>query len=138
MKTRNEVQGELINRALTRASRAEKEGFYLEAIALCDSLMTDRISKVMFYSLGSPPKFAGINAGLQTLLNAKVIVFDSTLIGETRSWGTIRNAAIHGVSKFEDFSGDGWRSRLKALKSPASQGVSLAKRWMAEAAKHKL
>jgi hypothetical protein len=138
MRTRNVIQGDLIHRALRRASRAAKEGFYLEAIALCDSLMTDRVSKVMFYSLDFPPKFTGINGGLQNLLKHKVVVFDPTLVEETRAWGALRNAAIHGISKFEDFSGDGWRTRLKALKSPASQGVSLSKRWLVEAAKHRL
>ncbi len=134
----NKLKGTLITRALKRAERAISAGFYLETLALCDSLITDRIRVIGLHSASTPIEIRGVNDGLVKLDRANISILDSSLIDETRNWGKRRNAAIHGFSKLSEFDGITWPERLKLAKIQAELGLGLAKRWLAEAKRHKL
>lgn len=134
----NRLRGALITRALNRAVRAVSAGFYLEALVLCDSLITDRIRVIGAHSSSTPIEIRGVNNGLVNLGRAGVSLLDATLIEETRDWGKRRNAAVHGFSKLGEFDGTSWKSRLKQSKVQAELGIVLSKRWLAEAKRHRL
>ena len=134
----NQLKGTLITKALNRAERAIECGFYLEALALCDSLITDRIRVIGAHSSSILIEVRGVNNGIDNLNHAKVELLDAGLIDETRKWGKSRNAAIHGFSKLTEFDGTTWNSRLKETKMQAQRGLELSKRWLAEARRHRL
>lgn len=134
----NTLKGALITRTLNRAERALSAGFYLEALALCDSLITDRIRVIGVHSSSTPIEIRGVNNGLLNLGRAGIALLDADLIEETRNWGKGRNAAIHGFSKLSEFDGNTWHARLKQTKIQAEFGIGLAKRWLAEAKRHRL
>lgn len=134
----NRLKGALITRALNRAERAVSAGFYLEALVLCDSLITDRIRVIGVHSSSTPIEIRGVNNGLVNLGRAGIALLDTTLIEETRDWGKRRNAAVHGFSKLAEFDGTSWQSRLKQTKVQAEFGIGLAKRWLTEAKRHRI
>lgn len=134
----NKLKGSLITSALNRAERAISAGFYLEALALCDSLITDRIRVIGAHSTSVPVETRGVNDGLVKLGRADISILDTSLIDETRKWGKQRNAAIHGFSKLSEYEGHSWAYRLKLAKIQAECGLGLAKRWLAEARRHRL
>jgi hypothetical protein len=134
----NKLKGHLITSALNRAERAISAGFYLETLALCDSLITDRIRVIGVHSTSTPIEIRGVNDGLVKLDRADISILDSTLVDETRKWGKQRNAAIHGFSKLSEFDGVTWLARLKQARIQAELGVGLAKRWLSETKRHRL
>lgn len=131
-------RGKLIARALNRLKRAIASGFYLEALALTDSLISDRIVVIAHYSSGQEIKVRGVKDGLRCLLSLGVVLKDEQLAADTIEWGRVRNAAIHGLSKFEEFSGLSWNRRLRESRVASELGLSLALRWLSEAKWHKL
>lgn len=138
MDDENLLRGKLIFSALQRAERAYSQGFYLEVLALCDSLIGDRIVKIANYSVDESLSARGVNDWLKRLQSKEVTIFDNELIDDTRAWGKLRNAAIHGFSKFDEFEGASWRARLAQIQLPAREGISIAKRWLKEAKRHKI
>lgn len=118
--------------------RAISTGFYLEALVLCDSLITDRIRVISAYSANSPVEIRGVNNGLLNLGRAGVVLLDAGLVEETRTWGRHRNAAVHGFSKLTDFEGDSWHRRLMQARAQAQVGLLLSKRWLAETKRHRI
>ena len=52
-------KGEIFKKAYARAKRALSEGFYIEAIAICDSLITDRLRLIMAANSEFEPARAG-------------------------------------------------------------------------------
>lgn len=132
------IKGYLITKSLHRAKRAVSEGFYLEAIVLVDSLITDRLNVIAHYSAEVKVQVKGVNNGVRNLTNAQVKIFDSGLIEETLIWGKSRNAAVHGFSKLGEYEDLGWNQRINKSKCSAEDGLKLAKRWLAEAKKHRI
>ena len=132
------VKGYLFSKSLNRAKRAMAEGFYLEAIVLIDSLITDRLIAIARYSSEVSLQVKGVNHGLRNLSTAGVNIFDVGLVEETLIWGKERNAAVHGFSKLGEFEDSGWNQRLSKAKISAEVGLKLARRWLAESKKHKL
>jgi|LauGreDrversion4_1035100.scaffolds.fasta_scaffold448845_2 hypothetical protein len=132
------VKGYLITKSLNRTKRALAEGFYLEAIVLVDSLITDRLNVIAHYATDVAIEVKGVNNGVRNLTKAQVKIYDSELVAETLVWGKERNAAVHGFSKLGEFEDLGWNQRIKMAKGSAETGLKLAKRWLAEAKKHRI
>jgi hypothetical protein len=128
----------LIYKSLKRADRALSCSFYLESLALADSLITDRVRVIAQFSSDKRVEIRGVNNGVKNLQNAKVDIFDPDLIELTLRWGKLRNSAIHGITKLHEFESMTWRRRLSESKLAAQEGVALAKRWLAESKKHKI
>jgi len=132
------VKGYLIKKALNRTKRAIAEGFYLEAIVLVDSLITDRLSVIAHYSTDFSVEVKGVNNGVRSLVRAQVDIYDAELVSETLTWGRDRNAAVHGFSKLGEYEDLGWNQRINKAKGSAEVGLKLAQRWLVEAKKHRI
>ena len=134
----NVAKGLLIRRALSKAKLASKSGFHLEVIALCDSIISECINRIQFYSSEKRFTIQGIKDGCNKLKDHKVTIFDERLLEETRAWGDNRNAAIHGFTKLNEYEGATWEERTLQVETQAATGLSLVRRWLREAPKHKI
>jgi hypothetical protein len=50
----------------------------------------------------------------------------------------MRNSAIHGFTKLDEYDGLDWESRSILLGEQSRIGLKLAQRWLKEAARHKI
>lgn len=136
--SQNIAKGKLVRRALSLSRAAIESGFYLEAIALVDSVVSECINRIVFYSSDFPLKGKGINDSLRKMETKQISLFDSTLTADTLSWGKHRNRAIHGFIRLNEFDGADWDSRRELVRFQAEDGYKLARRWLKEATKHRI
>lgn len=133
----NRIQGDLFRLAYNRAKRAIAAGFYLEAVALCESLILNRIEVVLRQSAGVVYDRFSVGKALNGVDSHKVPLFDEELFDETTSWVASRNYLSHHFARVEDDSKLTWRKRLFVARETAIQGLALANRWSRESRKHK-
>jgi hypothetical protein len=134
----NVAKGLLIRRALSKAKLASKSGFHLEVIALSDSIISECINRIQIFSSEEHFTIKGINDGCKKLTVHKVPIFDTSLLEDTLAWGKNRNAAIHGFTKLNEYEGASWEERTLQVEKQAGQGLTLVRRWLREAPKHKI
>lgn len=135
---KNVAKGILVRRSLSLCKLSIESGFYLEAIALTDSVISECMNSIFFYSADAPIRLRGINDGIRKINSLNLDLLDDTLSTDTLAWGKHRNAAIHGFTKLSEFEGADWDSRRLQVKLRAEDGYKLARRWLKESAKHKI
>jgi hypothetical protein len=133
----NQVQGALFRLAYKRAQRAIEAGFYLEAVALCESLILNRIEVVLRHSAGVEYDKFSVGKALSNVETHKVPVFDKELLAETKIWVKGRNYLSHHFAQVDTELALSWRGRLAMASDSATRGLSLANRWSKESRKHK-
>ncbi len=118
-------------------NRAMDGGFYVEAIALCESLLSDRLearrawianqedSKRAFGTLGS---LARKLAGSSNKEREDPLETNKSLYKECIAWADSRNKAIHEMFKLPEEGHVGWETRYASLQIIAEQGVKLARK----------
>ncbi|MFM1787196.1 MAG: hypothetical protein RL228_1146 [Actinomycetota bacterium] len=131
-------KGILIKKAVSRAKRAHRAGFYLETISLCDSIIGNRMNSIVRDSSGEKFKSPGIGFGSREINRLGIPIFTTDLLVQTNEWSRKRNSSLHGISRLEDFESSSWRSRLNACKQVSEEGIQLALLWLREAPKHSL
>ena len=136
--SKNIAKGALVRKSMSLCKESIESGFYLEAIALTDSIVLECINRVAFYSSDKQAQLRGVNDGIRKLAEWNVVILDESLAQETLEWGKHRNAAIHGFIKLSAFDGVDWDSRRKVVELQAKVGYKLARRWLREATKHKI
>lgn len=133
----NVVQGALFRLAYRRAQRAIAAGFYLEAVALCESLILNRIEVILRHSAGVEYDKFSVGKALNNVESHKVPVFDKALLVETKIWVNGRNYLSHHIAQVDEEMVLTWRARLAMARQSATRGLSLANRWSRESRKHK-
>ena len=136
--TENKKKGTLISSALRRADRAFRAGFYLEAITISDALISNRQRAICGYSADNLKLRSGIGDGVRKLKDSGVPFRDESLLEETKLWASKRNTYIHGLTSLDEHGASGWRTRISSAKQVASEGLTLAKRWLAETNFHRM
>jgi hypothetical protein len=133
----NSVQGDLFRRSYKRAKRAVEDGYYLEAVSLCESLILNRLEVVLRASVGLEfPKYS-VGKALNTFESHKLPAFDANLIEESKAWSVQRNQLSHHFTRVDLDNFVTWRGRLSSAKLTALTGLELANRWSKESRKHK-
>jgi hypothetical protein len=135
---KNVAKGVLVRRSLSLCKLSIDSGFYLEAIALTDSVISECMNSVFFYSSDATVSIKGLKDGIRKLQSLNIAILDETLNADTLTWGKHRNSAIHGFTKLSEFDGADWDSRRLQVKLRAEEGYILARRWLRESAKHKI
>ena len=115
----------LFRAAFNRIERAIKNGFHLEAIAIEESLICDRIESAInvVTKKESYPETLG---PLLSQLN-KLSVFPDELLHELDSSRINRNLVMHQMVKITNSDTTDWRSRMKFARSTALKGKLLLK-----------
>lgn len=109
-----------------RYKQALKEGFYLEAITLMESIITDRLeSALIYYGLLSPDKaFKTLERCLEKFNENQGLLSDE-LFDEIKVWKDGRNHALHEMAKIEEGENAVFQQRYDNQKIIAEKGYDL-------------
>jgi uncharacterized protein (DUF3820 family) len=120
---------ELYKAAFEWIAKSISEGFYLEAISLEESLITDRLESYLtwltkddfsFMTLGQLQKAIKQHETDDTLR--------SLILDELDQWRQARNKAAHEMVKIEDGKKISWTDRMKTNQSVAEAGLTLVRK----------
>lgn len=131
----NSVKYEAYREAWSRIKLAQEKGFFLEAITIEESIMSDRLISYLTRNPKAPdPKDKkGRTLSFAKLLEKCKKHFSESsstekaqeLIAKIDTWRESRNAAIHAIVKSE--SGGDINTFLETAKTVADEGEQLAK-----------
>lgn len=113
----------LFHAAFKRIERAIANGFYIEAIAIEESLICDRIESAISIATNKE----GYPETLGPLLSQpkKLSVFPDELLHGLDAWRKDRNLVMHQMVKITNSDTTDWRSRMKFARITALEGKSL-------------
>ena len=131
-------KGEIFKKAYARAKRALSAGFYIEAIAICDSLITDRLRLIMAANSEIAAARAGTGKIANFLVSEKVPCFDEALWKDLLEWSRARNRHAHEMGNISGADLVPWRTRIAHAKLVAEAGFALVNRVSREARHHRL
>lgn len=113
----------LYKKAIEQFNGALEAGYYLEAITICESLITDRLES-RCGELGQPLAFKNLGALIRKLREIETDHDLYQLIDkDLDTWRTNRNIALHEIVKFEKGEIPNWESRSEASKGYAEEGM---------------
>lgn len=106
--------------------------YYLEAISLIDSVITDRLESILSRSLEADPKFRTLGEAIKDVKKLQLHWSDSELLDELERWSWRRNRWLHEVAKIS--SDESWSvsERISEMKCSAVDGSLLLKRLISQ------
>ena len=116
----------LYKAVLDQYEKAKKNGYYLEAITLMESIITDRLeSALIFYGAMTPDEaFLALEWAIKKLEKFSGIVSDK-LLQDIIQWKNARNHALHEMAKIEDGDKSSFEQRYSDQKTVAEDGYKL-------------
>jgi hypothetical protein len=103
--------------AFKQIKLANEAGFYLEAITLIESLITDRLESRLSYLDGKDFSFKNISKLIEKSIKLET---DSELINlieiDLRKWAGDRNKSLHEMAKIAEGDFSTWDERYLKLK----------------------
>jgi len=130
-----QARGDLYGKALGRAEAAFQSGFFLETIALVESLMADRLESVISLLDGEPARFGTVGEAVHELkkrLSAVPGAQDLPLFGAVTAWSRDRARWIHEFAKVPAAEDLDWDERLEDARRTAREGLDLLRQVTAE------
>jgi hypothetical protein len=113
----------LFSEAFRRIDRAISAGFHLEAIALLESLICDRLEMAISIKLESSIRPGNLGP---LLIQAKSLdIYSEELFEELHSWRRDRNQVLHQMVKITDSESSNWRERMKFARKTAIEGKEI-------------
>lgn len=120
---------ELYKSSFEWISKSISEGFYLEAISLEESLITDRLESHLTWRTNTDFSFMTLGK-LQRAVEKhetddalRLLVLD-----DLDQWREARNKAAHEMVKMEDGKQTSWNDRMKINKTVAEVGLELIRK----------
>ncbi len=115
----------LYRQAYARISEASMKGFYLEAIAIIESLITDRLESRLTFLMDRDVSFKTLGSLIAEIRKReKDELFKQLVSNDVDRWRALRNAAIHEMAKIADGEFPTWERRAKAIESVAASGLT--------------
>ena len=117
---------ELYKAAFAWIAKSISEGFYLEAISLEESLITDRLESYLTWLTKTDFSFMTLGKLQQEIKkhetnpDLRLLVLD-----ELEQWRKARNKAAHEMVKIEDGDQISWNDRMKINQVVADAGLEL-------------
>ena len=112
-------------------ARSIREGFYLEAITLCESMISDRIEALIAALDPDHPTAGRLLALGQNLQQFRRLIPDdpegAELAARLDAWKEARNRALHEMVKLPEGDAGDWGARRAALRSAAREGRDLVR-----------
>ena len=121
----NMQRHDLYRMAIPRARRAVEEGYPLEAIALYESLMADRIENALHLSSGYNGRHLTIGTAASKAMKNEKLAEAHGSLAEAAEWAKARNQALHEMAKVTEGSESLWAQRMAEATSAAEQGYDL-------------
>ena len=116
---------QLYREAHKRLSRAIKNGFHIEAIAITESIMSDRIESAISSITGQVVEIDSLGR-LISMFHLEHPIDDGFRI-ELREWNRARGQVIHQMVKLTNEHQATWRERMTFARHTAIQGEVLLK-----------
>jgi hypothetical protein len=130
----NKAKAILISAAYKRAKRAISAGFYIEAIAIEESLICDRLEAMLSRELRKDIEISTIGRLLQQL--APFDVIPEALVAELTMWQRHRSQVIHQIVKVTQSDDMNWRKRIAFANQISRDGLALFSQLKALEVKH--
>lgn len=118
-------KGQLWEHAIRRLDEAIASGFFLEAIALADSLITDRLESIAHVNQ-EVVDMAALGRALTRALKSSPDEI-GRLEADLRQWGKGRNRCLHQMAKHSDSWPGSWSERLETAAGVAVEGKRLVR-----------
>src|SRR5207253_1609620 len=107
---------------------AIKENYPCEAIAIIESVITDRLESRLSYLERTNVGFETLGPLIQRLNRIETDTELRNMLGHLDGWRERRNVAIHELVKIESGApGASWPERILALQNTADDGYELLK-----------
>lgn len=119
------VKQELISSAYSRVTYAISKGFHIEAIAIIESLLADRLESAIHVSNPEIRIKSTLGALIKRASDMKLI--SAEFAEEIRNWHDARSKVIHEMVKLSEEIESTWKERMSFARLTAAQGVKLAK-----------
>ena len=117
---------ELFRKAFSRIEISISRGFHLEAIAIIESLICDRLETSVTVLTGESTGVKNLGPLLKVL--ERLPEFPEVLVAEIDLWRSDRNLVMHRMVKITSEEVFNWQSRMKFARETAIEGYRLAKR----------
>jgi hypothetical protein len=114
---------ELIRSARKRIDRAIKSGFHIEATALLESLIADRLESAIEYKTGEIKKVQNLGPLVKTAESHGII--SEELAAEVRSWSNNRAKVVHEMVKVSSEYSGSFRERMTFARHLAVEGKEI-------------
>ena len=124
---------ELYVQTYKRIERARKAGFHIEAIALTESLICDRLESLRTALTRNESQVSTIGRLLRDI--APYNVLSSELIEDLRTWNAMRGLSIHQIPKITSTEDVSWVKRIAYTREVAAQGLLVLKKLRRESDK---
>lgn len=120
---------ELYKAAFEWIGKSISEGFYLEAISLEESLITDRLESYLTWLKGTDFSFKTLGE-LKRAIEMHETDDDlrQLVLGELDQWRQSRNKAAHEMVKIEDGKRVSWTDRMRINQAVAEVGLELVRK----------
>lgn len=119
----SKIKHELIVSAHKRVSYAINKGFHIEAIALLESIMADRLESAIYATKPEISKKNSLGALIKSAEEMKVL--ETILADELRNWNDARSKVIHEMVKLNPAIDSTWKERTTFAKETAESGKEL-------------
>lgn len=112
---------DLYHRAYSRVNKAIARGFHIEAIAILESLMCDRLENLL---QAINPKSKVELGSLGKLHNSvsREIEMPELLLADLKQWNKARGQVIHQLVKISDVDVVSWRDRMSFARKTSHEG----------------
>jgi hypothetical protein len=110
---------------------ASEQGCWLEVIALCESVIADRLEARLAHMGEQSDKARKIRTASQSasllLTSASLSECDRPILDEVKVWSRSRNSAVHELAKVVEGTSATWSERRDAIELSAKQGIHIAR-----------
>lgn len=124
---KGQTRHQLYKGVIDRYKEAMSAGFYLEAITLMESLITDRLeSALIYYGKNTPNQvFLPLGSALKPFKDQGII--SDRLYDRIDAWRKSRNQSLHEVAKIEEGTTPVFRDRYAIQQVIAHEGYEIFK-----------
>jgi hypothetical protein len=119
----------LYHQAFDHIANAMDNGFYLEAITLIESLISDRLESRLTQILGNDFSFRTLNDLIeQTRKNEPDEMLKNLVTIDLNEWRKQRNSSLHEMVKVQAGDESTWECRVMKLPFIATNGLELLRK----------
>lgn len=112
---------DLYHRAYSRVNKAIARGFHIEAIAILESLMCDRLENLL-QAINPESKVELGSLGKLYNSVSKEIEMPELLLADLKQWNMARGQVIHQLVKISDVDAVSWQHRMAFARKTSRDG----------------
>ena len=120
---------EIYKSAFKQIKSANEDGYYLEAITLVESLITDRLESRFSFLIGKDFSFKTIGALIKKSRELETdSVLKNLIEAELLAWARDRNRSMHEMAKIAEGDFSTWTDRYLKLRIISTKGLILLRK----------